>query len=300
MLLWACILFELPMVILISQLNRDEANTYSLVLNSVGIGNRVVGARKNCRIDVPEHAVDAAMNAIRLYQAENPSTNEDVPARHHHMTPRNISGVAVALLLLCIHLAVMASAAPEDYFAVFGANARRIVHGEVYRCATALVLHADAAHVVGNMVGIALFGGAVCMVTGTGVGWLMILACGILGNLVNAMAYESGHLSVGASTAVFGGVGILCALQAVTAVRTGRGWKGVLMAFGAGIALLAFLGASARSDLGAHLFGFLSGVLMGCVYRLLILHPLGNRGQVMCGMVTVAVVVLAWIQGVLN
>ena len=33
--------------------------------------------------------------------------------------------------------------------------------------------------------GMVLFGGAVCTVTGSGVGWLMITACGILGNLMN-------------------------------------------------------------------------------------------------------------------
>jgi hypothetical protein len=102
-----------------------------------------------------------------------------------------------------------------------------------------------------------------------GVGWLMITG---LRNFRKSdecfCLYESGHLSVGASTAVFGAVGILCALQAVNAARSGKGWKRMVLVFGAGVALLAFLGTSARSDLGAHLFGFFSGAVMGGAYRL--------------------------------
>jgi rhomboid protease GluP len=209
------------MVTVFDSLNQEQANTFSLVLNSSGIGNRVIVTKNGFRIDVPKAYVDAARDAIDRYQAENPNADEEISVCRSRPAHKNLSGIAVALWLLAIHLAVSTSSAPEDYIAVFGANARRIADGEVYRCATALVLHADAAHIAGNMAGMGLFGGAVCMVTGSGVGWLMILASGIAGNLMNALAYQTGHLSVGASTAVFGAVGILCAFQAVTAVKTG-------------------------------------------------------------------------------
>ena len=288
------------MVTLCSHLNPEQANAYSLVLNSSGIAHRVVGASGGFRIEVTEPNVEAAWKAIGQYQAENPTSSADLPARHSPSSKVPVSGIAVALLLLCVHLSAMTSSAPEDYFRVFGANARRIMAGEAYRCATALVLHADAAHVAGNMVGIVLFGGAVCAVTGSGVGWLMILATGILGNWINAFAHETGHLSVGASTSVFGSVGILCALQAINAVRNGRGWKRTVLVFGAGIALLAFLGTSARSDLGAHLFGFFSGVLMGGAYRLWIGEPLGKTMQIITGAIAAAILMLSWIRGVMG
>ena len=288
------------MVTVFHSLNQEQANAFSLVLNSSGIGNRVTRSADGFCIDVPKPYVDAARDVIHRYQVENPSTQDDDPISHSRPTPKNFSGIAIALLLLAVHLAVSASSVPEDYIAAFGANARRIMDGEVYRCATALVLHADAVHIAGNMAGIALFGGAVCVITGSGVGWLMILASGIFGNLMNALAYETGHLSVGASTAVFGAVGILCAIQAVAAARTGRGWKRVALVFGSGLALLAFLGTSARSDVGAHLFGFLCGVLMGGAYRLWMGHPLGMQGQVLCGIITAATILLSWIRGVMN
>lgn len=288
------------MVTLLQSLSQEQANAFSLVLNSSGIGNRVTRGSDGFRIDVPRPYVDAARDAISRYRAENPTAETDGSVSPSRPARKNLSGIAAALLLLSVHLAVSTSSAPEDYVAVFGADARRILKGEAYRCVTALLLHADAAHIAGNMAGMALFGGAVCVVAGSGVGWLMILASGIFGNLMNALAYEVGHMSVGASTAVFGAVGILCAFQAVDAVRTGRGWKRTALVLGSGLALLAFLGASARSDLGAHLFGFLSGVLMGGVYRLWMRHPLGLNGQLLCGGITASTIVLSWLRGVMN
>ena len=288
------------MITVFNSLNQEQANAFSLVLNSSGIGNRVTRSNDGFRIDVPKPYVDAARDVIDRYQVENPNTEDEVSVSRSHPMHKNLSGIAVALLLLSIHLAVLASSAPEDYIAVFGANARRILEGEVYRCATALLLHADAAHIAGNMAGMVLFGGAVCVVTGSGVGWLMILVSGIVGNLMNAFSYEAGHLSVGASTAVFGAVGILCAFQAVNAARTGEGWKRAALAFGSGVALLAFLGTSARSDLGAHLFGFFCGVLMGGAYRLWMTNRLGMKGQVLCGIISAATILLSWIRGMVT
>jgi membrane associated rhomboid family serine protease len=290
-------LFKLPMVTLLNQLSQHEAQTFSLVLNSAGIDNRVDVNDGNYRIGVPEPLVQAALIAIHRFQAENPPRQDRASGSSEQTASRHLSGVVVAILLLVVHLAVTASSAPDDYVAAFGASARHILEGDIYRCVTALLLHADAAHVVGNMAAVAFFGGAVCAATGTGVGWLMILACGASGNLANAAAHDSAHLSIGASTAVFGSVGMLCAIEAVNALKTGRGWKRSLMALGAGLALLAFLGASARSDLGAHLFGFLSGLVLGAVHRLWRTSRMGMRMQILCGLVAVGIVGLAWIRG---
>lgn len=287
-----------PMVTLFDQLDQDTANTYSLVLDAVGIGHRISVSGGRCRIEVPEPAIDAAELAIDRYLAENPVSATVATVPTPHRLP--LSAPAVALGLLAVHLAVITSSAPEDYFSVFGADARRILSGELYRCATALLLHADAAHLVGNMVGMILFGSAVCAFTGSGVGWLMMLACGIAGNLVNAVAYSHGHLSVGASTSVFGAVGTLCAIRSIQAIRTGRGWKAVLVLAGAGVALLAFLGTGARSDLGAHLFGCLAGIVAGVFYGSSVLRPPGRGVQLTAATAAGAILLASWVRGVLG
>lgn len=285
------------MITIFHHLDREQADLFSLVLQSAGIGNRVVRSSEGFLIQVPDESAGPARDAVLRYQHENPALDEKAPPRSSFSASRHLSGAAVALLLLCIHLAVSTSAAPQDYLIVFGADARPILNGELFRCVTALLLHADAAHLAGNMAGIVVFGTAVCGIAGTGLGWLAILGCGALGNFLNAVVHETGHLSVGASTAVFGAVGLLCALQAVYAVRTGRGWRQVLLALGGGLGLLAFLGTGMRSDIGAHLFGFLAGILMGGAYGLWVQRPLGRYAQVLCGAIAVFATLWSWLRG---
>lgn len=291
---------RLTMITIFHHLDREQADLFSLVLHSAGIGNRVVPSSEGFIIQVPEESAGPARDAVIRYQHENPAIDEKPPAMSGFSASRHLSGAAVALLLLCVHLAVSASTAPQDYLTVFGADAGPISNGELYRCVTALLLHADAAHLAGNMAGIVLFGTAVCGIAGTGLGWLAILGCGALGNLLNAVVHETGHLSVGASTAVFGAVGLLCALQAVYAVRTGQGWRQVFLALGGGLGLLAFLGTSVRSDVGAHLFGFLFGILMGGAYGLWVQRPLGRYAQGLCGTIAVFGVLWSWLRGALS
>jgi len=289
------------MVSLSYHLEREQAELYSLILNSVGIGNRIITVDDGFRIQVPSAMEDVALEAISRYHAENPVVRQESTEHSLSRLPiKPISGFCIALLLLVVHLAVTTSSAPQDYTDVFGADSIRILQGEIYRCVTALLLHADAVHLVGNMVGIVLFGGAVSSVAGSGVGWMAILFCGILGNYLNAFAYDTRHLSIGASTSIFGAVGILSAFQAVRAKRTGKGWKQAGLALGGGLGLLAFLGTSARSDLGAHLLGFLVGGGIGAAY--------GRRNygekvpalQCVSGMVAAALVVGAWIWGAIG
>jgi membrane associated rhomboid family serine protease len=286
------------MVPILNHLDQERANTYSLVLSALGIAHRLVPSPSGYRIDVPASDADTALRAIDRYRSENPISA--LPADPPRTFRIPLSAIAMALILLCVHLAVVTHGPQSGYVNVFGADARRIVSGELYRCATALLLHADAAHLAGNMVGLILFGGAVCAVTGHGIGWMMILAAGIAGNLVNALIYSGSHLSVGASTAVFGAVGIVCAIRSVDALRRGSGWKRVVVVAGAGVALLAFLGTGPQSDLGAHLFGGLAGMIAGIMYRQLAADPPGSRLQRLAGVVSGAVLVGSWIRGVLG
>ena len=53
--------------------------------------------------------------------------------------------------------------------------------GEWWRAVTALTIHADEGHLVGNMVSLSLFGYAVCLAYGGGLAWALILASGIAG-----------------------------------------------------------------------------------------------------------------------
>ncbi|MRR35036.1 rhomboid family intramembrane serine protease, partial [bacterium] len=108
-----------------------------------------------------------------------------------------------------------------------------------------------------------------CREVGSGLAWSLILGSGILGNLVNASLHFSGHVSVGASTAVFGAVGVLAATSVVRHHHhLQRRWP---LPAAAGMALLTVLGTGGEhTDLGAHLFGFLWGVCLGAVAEYLV------------------------------
>src|ERR1700678_3739961 len=74
------------------------------------------------------------------------------------------------------------------------------------------------------------------------------------------------HQSIGASTAIFGAIGLLAATELVLHRKRSRGWLDVAAPIVGGFALLGALGSGSgdgRTDLGAHLFGFLSGVIIG-------------------------------------
>jgi len=171
-----------------------------------------------------------------------------------------------------------------------------LFHGAWWRSITALTLHADAAHVVGNMgIGVLVMT-PLCRELGSGAGWLLPLLAGALGNLLNCALQGTGHLSLGASTAVFGAVGVLSALRAAREPR----WepRSSLLPLGAGVTLLAFLGIGEdpKTDVGAHVCGFLVGLTLGAVAGLLVRRfgPPGAKLSRGLGAAALLLIVGAW------
>lgn len=145
-----------------------------------------------------------------------------------------------------------------------------ILHdGEWWRVITALTLHADLPHVVANLITGLLFAAFVIPRFGAGLAWLGIVSSGALGNAINAWGYRAeAHGSIGASTAVFGALGILVGAEWVgrwSSPQTRSRWQ-LVLPIGAGLALLAFLGvgeARDNIDYMAHGWGFVAGILLG-------------------------------------
>jgi rhomboid protease GluP len=101
-------------------------------------------------------------------------------------------------------------------------------------------------------------------------------------------------VSVGASTAIFGALGILAARQCV-ARRRGRtsGHKGwVVMA--ASLALLGMLGTAPGSDVLAHVFGLFVGGLLSIGPALAQRQPLAQSSQWLLALAAGALVLACW------
>ncbi|WP_345714496.1 rhomboid family intramembrane serine protease [Luteolibacter yonseiensis] len=143
-----------------------------------------------------------------------------------------------------------------------------IGRGEWWRPFTGLFLHADLAHLMGNLAGGVVFAGLVARSVGPMVGWLLILGCGTLGNaLVSRLAYPGSFVSLGASTAVFAALGILCGagVAEVFHERVKMPWMRIFAPLFAGLVILGWLGGNndGNTDILGHVFGFGSGVVAG-------------------------------------
>src|SRR5229473_563190 len=111
------------------------------------------------------------------------------------------------------HAALAEQASPRLAWAVGAASARLIVGGEPWRAVTALTLHVNAVHVAGNALATAVLLPAIVQRLGPGGALWPVLLAGTAGNMLAALVYDSRHVAVGASTAIFGALGILAALR---------------------------------------------------------------------------------------
>ena len=148
-----------------------------------------------------------------------------------------------------------------------------IANGEWWRPFTALFLHGDGGHIIGNLASGAVFGTLVSKSIGPWKGWAMILLAGTFGNATTSLVtYPEAFISLGASTAVFGALGILSGIGLVENFREElrMPWLRVLAPLLAGLVLLGWLGGAAPGegiDVFGHVFGFSVGVLAGAACR---------------------------------
>ena len=267
--------------------SRGVADEYALVLATAGIEGRIEADGSGWAVLVPSALAERAHAALAAYDADTVRVDEDPEP------PRT----AAALLLSAVILGVYALTGPRlawrPAFRGGSAIAERMIAGEWWRAVTALTLHADEAHVLGNAFIGLIFTTPVCRFLGPGLGPALILATGVVGNVLAAVVRRTAGSSVGASTALFGAVGILCGRAAVRAAGRRMPGRRPWMPIGAGIALLALLGTSERADLLAHMTGFLVGLPLGA--RTAGMSRPGPRTQAVLATGSAALVALSWV-----
>ena len=246
--------------ILCENLTQGQAEAYSLVLVACSLPcfTRKTGQKWQLWVGAADRL--QALDLIRQYELENTAPLPESDNRYPREERKTLSAFWISLFLLVVHAITARPEVAAQYVAQYSADAFDILHGEVYRAVTSLMLHAGYLHLAGNIVGLAVFGTALCKITGPGHGWLIILLNGAGGNLVNAAVIQRDHASIGASTAVFGALGFLSAYQAYRKIAVGDRSARVWLPLAGGLALLGFLGSGTHTDLTAHLFGFLTGI----------------------------------------
>ncbi len=246
-----------------------EANEHGLVILAMGEACRVEPAPAAGQFDLQAERGPAVNIAGELdeYAKEQAEEKARPPARHFPTRP---AGAWLCCLWALILTAVFVRQAADDTLVERGASSSigLFARGEWWRPFTALFLHADIPHLVGNLLAGCLFATFVARSAGAVRGWLLIFASGIAGNVLTAwVMYPQPFISLGASTAVFGALGILSGMGLIEMLheRTRRQVARITAPLLAGLVLLSWLGSGTQgqTDVLAHVFGFGSGLAAG-------------------------------------
>jgi membrane associated rhomboid family serine protease len=285
-----------PLVEVYSSGTAARAEELALVLVAVGVSCRINAAPGGYALLVPAADAARAQEQIAAYARENQK-----PLERHRATWRLgdcvTAAMAYAALLWAFYVVSRRGAFGQDWLAAGVAEAGRILGGEWWRTITAMTLHADIAHVGGNIFFGMIFGALISQALGPGLAWLAVLVAGALANALNAALHPATHSSIGASTAVFAALGILSGLMWKLRAPPWRHGLRRWAPLAGGVMLLVFLGTEGeRTDVGGHALGFATGGIFGVAFaRVADRLPRSTAVQWLCGAGACLLVALAWL-----
>jgi len=245
--------------------SERDVREQALVLRAMDIEHEVARIDGLFVLLVAPSDAPRALEQLARFRAENPRR-----AGADSSPERLASGLDAALgwslLLVAMHVLAVRGAWGLDWESAGVADASAMRAGEWWRAITALTLHADVSHLAGNVLFGAVFLAGLCPFVGAGMAALLCLLAGALGNGLEALVQGGEHLSLGASTAVFGSLGALASQQWRHRVRLRQRrvqrWTPLVMA----AILLGYLGTEGvRTDIVAHVTGLLAGLGLGAL-----------------------------------
>jgi rhomboid protease GluP len=265
------------------------------VLEAAGLHPFIHELGEGCQVVVPAHEAAQARHELDAWRAES-RPRPDPPQRRPVATGR--AGVAgYVLVVIVVALAVGNLAFDRDWVLAGRIDGAAMRAGEWWRALTALTLHADLEHLAANIFFGSVFGWFAGRYLGSGLAWLLILMAGATGNVINVLILGAGHRAIGASTAVFAALGLLGSLGWAGRRSSAQGriyrWGPVIGA----VALLAYTGAGGeRTDIGAHLWGFVAGLGAGLLAASMPRQLLAHAGvQAFAGLAAAAALGAAWV-----
>lgn len=160
------------------------------------------------------------------------------------------------------------SAGNQDWFMVYGIQDNELIRqGEVWRLVTSMFLHADVAHLFGNMLFLVYLGRVLLRYYRDGVFWIFYLVSGFAGNLLGFFCTD--YLSLGASGAIMGLGGVLIYRIFFGADRRSFRRRGNFFVLGLMVLYNLFAGLwQTDIDNYGHFGGFLAGFLLAILYAI--------------------------------
>jgi rhomboid protease GluP len=288
----------------------SECNERAFMLYAVGIASAIARDGREYLLLVDVDDTPAAGEHLHLYEQERlvtPPPPPPSPRLHPHALKGSLG---YALVLFFVAFAVANGLWRLDAFNVGELNAGLVQQGQWWRVFTALTLHIDTLHLVSNTVFGMWFGYLASRLIGVGNAWLLVVLGAGFANWVEGYFGPPGHLSVGASTAVFSALGLLSGFSWRTRLAYPQRWALRWAPLVAGIVLLSWTGTGGESidqpgsvgtgltvDVLAHALGFVVGLGAGAVAALKAAGRVLDRvPQWLAGLLALLPLALAWVR----
>jgi membrane associated rhomboid family serine protease len=271
----------------------------AFILHAVGIPSEVVDLGEAFTLQVAPEQAPSAREHIAGFDAENIviATPKPTLKLHRHAW---LAAALYATVIIGVGFLAGRSLSGFDWYQTGALESAVYRSGEGWRLATALTLHVDQAHLLGNLGFGAFFCFLAARLLGSGVTFATTIVAALLGNLLDTLLAPDSHRSMGASTMVFAVLGLGAAYAWRTQLRMSLPWLhswahrwGPIVA---GIMLLALIGSGGENtDVLAHLTGFFCGALLGVVYARLPTATFYNRAlQGTAAAAGLAIIAGAW------
>jgi rhomboid protease GluP len=263
------------------------------MLEARGIEHEILESEGTWALSVPAPLLHRAYDEIVRYSAER-----SVP----RTKPRIIEPQPGALWGALVYVIILLLTAYCAGIGLFGADwfsagdLDAAAAREWWRAVTALTLHVDQEHLLGNVLFGVVAGAAAGRLLGPGLAWAGILGAATLANYVEILISPITHRAVGASTAVFAALGMLSGMawrqQLSARERLWYRWAPLI----AGVCLLTLLGAGREHvDVLGHALGFAFGLIVGWInVRAGVPGSRGRRLQMFTGAGALLLVGAAW------
>ena len=256
-------------------LSKKKSDEISLVLHSIGIEHVVESFEGRWDIQVDDEIIEHAETEIKLYEERNKIVLPINKIKLHSVNKLFFFSIIFSFILFhffsYLEFYFNSISFSREFWLSNGSTSAYFIisKGEWFRNITALTLHKDFAHLLSNMIfgGITLYG--LWIYVGKGISLFLIFLSGFFGNYLNAYLHKINHISIGASTAVFGGLGVIAGLQLIGYFKQ----KGIfqwlpMIAASILFGLLGTGGIDTNTDVGAHLTGFFVGIIIGFLYSI--------------------------------
>ncbi len=209
------------------------------------------------------------------------------------LQPSFAFALCFALLILGFHLFTVASGQHGELVARASGSTAALWRGEWWRFFTAMSLHADLAHALGNAFFLVVLAWASSERVGPGItlGFFVITAAA--GFVLSVMTRDIAA-TIGASGGLFGLLGVTSGHGMRHRRERDFRTRERLRMLGAGVLLLAFTAFGPETNIRAHVGGFAAGVLCGALGSSALISS--RLAQVIFGVAGMGALGLAWLK----